>query len=806
MAIKNDSYAVTPDCVYVWRGFKSANVSFETFAGFLGSVFVPACALLQPAVGLRAYLPSMVPQTNKPAAVPDQTALMFWATPKSHDLAAQAIAVRIYQNLHGDAYDMVRSKLTEVPVAFTAAEPLDPEQPYYLVSKAADWMKGSVYHLVAGRRPDLDSASFLKAVSQWASGFTTQSPVQIDGALLCCGNDYLVAWVHSEQVGADLATTLAGLAILTTPVLAASPQPKKLPAGLWDSWPNGLDLTTDTSINIQLDRPSPSITAPLPPKGQLAIEHFEVPHLALWKSCVSEVLAFELDQNHSNSAGIDLDHPLMRATDRYCRSMEQNTPLAKPRADSADDEAVQTYLSYLHHRRAHARIAQNTQIEADVQRQIEEYRFGNPLWQQMFVQYFKYYWQYPFHKGGAPKYRSWQTAGKGDLNYGLINWRLPARARIAIVGDIGTGTDVAAAVLSSALGFHPDAVLHLGDVYFSGTHFETRHRLIGLVRSVLGKRGVPFFTVPGNHEYFTGAGSYLTALDSGDLVIEPGQQQVTSYFCLRTEDDGWQFLGMDTGYNGHYMNVPPAAQQAVLSRLHLGAVETTNCADPHWPSKSNPYFPRLADAGLSVQDPTVNPAQVTLRADEAIWHQDKLDRFKGRSILLSHHQLYSALNVCGVEQRQLKQPDGSSKPDPTDFNRPWINTGLWRQFGNAFGDKVVAWIWGHEHNLGIYEDNYRPSDRPVDATGEQESFKALPKGRCAGHSAIPVALSENPYEQKYVVPLQQPNLRLGLTNNWYNRGFQIIELEGAGEPGKIDYYQISGVDPTPILVYAEHVG
>ena len=189
MTARRDPYSVAPNSVYVWRGFKEAGTSYDDFVKFLGSVFVPACALLQPSVGLHAYVPTMVPQTGKPTAVPDQTALMFWATPQSHDLAAQAIAVRIYQNLHGDAYDMVRSKLPEVPVALPTTGAMQAEQPYFLLSESADWMKGSVHHLVGGRRADLAQADFLNAVYQWASGFTKQPPQGIDAALLCCGND-----------------------------------------------------------------------------------------------------------------------------------------------------------------------------------------------------------------------------------------------------------------------------------------------------------------------------------------------------------------------------------------------------------------------------------------------------------------------------------------------------------------------------------------------------------------------------------------------------------------------------------------
>lgn len=540
------------------------------------------------------------------------------------------------------------------------------------------------------------------------------------------------------------------------------------------------------------------------------IQHFEVPHLALWKSCVAEVLAKHLGQDDTNAASIDTGHPLMQATDRYCSAMAVNAPLSQPSADSDDEAAVQTWLSYLHHRRAHAHIAEDAALDAQIDAQTQEFKFLNPLWQQMYVQYYEYYWQYPFHKGRKPRYRSWQSPdwGKGDLQYGVVDWRLPPNARVAIVGDIGTGTDVAAAVLVAALKFRPHAILHLGDVYFSGTPFETDHRLIGLVRSVLKceRHRIPFFTVPGNHEYFTGAISYLRALDSGELVVEPSQQQKASYFCLRTADDGWQFLGLDTGYNGHYMNVAAAAQQATLDRLHIGKVETSSDkSDPYWPTDRNPYFRHASGANLPQRDTTSNPDQVTLRPDEAKWHQDKLANFPGRSILLSHHQLYSALDVCGVAQKQLPAANGQTTPDPADFNRAWIDTGLWRQLGNAFGDKVAAWIWGHEHNLGIFPDNYRPADWPTDTPDALQIFKALPKGRCAGHSAIPVQQSENPYQQKFPLPLRNPDLELGLTDGWFNRGFQLVEFAGAGQPGRISYFQVPEADPNPSPIFVEQI-
>ncbi len=337
---------------------------------------------------------------------------------------------------------------------------------------------------------------------------------------------------------------------------------------------------------------------------------------------------------------------------------------------------------------------------------------------------------------------------------------------------------------------------------------EIKKRLVGMIRKVMKKEKcqVPFFTVPGNHEYFTGAVALLNTLDSDELIYEDSQKQAASYFCLRSEDDGWQFLGLDTGYYGHYMNVAKGAQKATLDLLHIGAVEKPQPSDdPHWPTDHNPYFLKDDEANLPQLDTTKPVPMVTVRKDEAVWHQDKLKNFPGRSVLLSHHQLYSALDVCGIPQ---KTKENSKELDTDDFNRTWVNTGLWRQFGPYFGDKVAAWIWGHEHNLGIYENNYRPSDWPKNKEAAT-IFKNLPKGRCAGHSSIPVQDSEEPYKENYPVPLVSPDMKLDLTQignyNWYNHGFQIMELRGAGNSARLSYFQIKADEPVPLPMYIEEI-
>jgi len=240
---------VAPDSVHVWRGFRSPEKDPKGFAEFLGSVFVPACALLQPNAGLRAYLPSMPPHTDKPAQVPDQTALMFWETPETYHDAFRTVAVRAYTNLHGDVYGPGSS--AAFPKALGKA--IEAEQPYYLVERPADWMLGAVRHLI-GARPEASSvAEFFAAIYAWADDLRSNLPAGIDGGLLCAGENYVVAWLLGCDADA-LREPMGALAKSCHVWLDSELERYVPPADLWDAWP-GIELGYPSALNIQLVRP-----------------------------------------------------------------------------------------------------------------------------------------------------------------------------------------------------------------------------------------------------------------------------------------------------------------------------------------------------------------------------------------------------------------------------------------------------------------------------------------------------------------------------------------------------------------------
>jgi predicted phosphodiesterase len=518
------------------------------------------------------------------------------------------------------------------------------------------------------------------------------------------------------------------------------------------------------------------------------VVHSENLHAALWRSVAAEVLGGPAGR----AADVDwAATSTLAGIDRHLQALEAGRPLRRPRSDEPAP-SVAAYLSELQQRVAHARLNKDPALLSQLQQQLTTFAHQDSALDQLGEKYFEYYAQYPYHLGGTPVYRSWQTpdGGNGDADFGVIDWRLPADATIAVVGDIGSGTDLAAATLVAALSFRPDAILHLGDVYYSGTGYEFDHRYIGLFDSVFAAAGhrAPVFGVPGNHEYFTGGHAYLACLDGGTLRVTPDQRQVASYFALRSADDGWQFLGMDTGFFGHTISVPAAAQQAALAVLHRRDADIP-----------------LDPASPAVALPTARAEMVRLRDDEVAWHLRHATSFPGRSVLLSHHQLYTARWQIGQAQRQVTASDGSIHADPADLHRIWVDTDLWRQLGSILGLRVAAWFWGHEHNLGIFADDYLPPGWPADLSPDAPTLRSLPKGRCCGHAAIPVNVGDQPYATRYPVPLAQPGLQLGQDGGWYHRGFQILDLRGAGNPMRVRYFQIARLDPTPLLIHEETI-
>ena len=419
------------------------------------------------------------------------------------------------------------------------------------------------------------------------------------------------------------------------------------------------------------------------------LAQFRHPDLSLFQSAVDEVLARKAasgagqpaaarpDPSHSavqqaaaeatvvdnaRKAGVAPPGPPAKPTQaaapsdlgdqlRYCASLARNYALAKVEGRTADASRYQALL---------------------------DTRMGDcdPGWAEASLKYEEFL----LSKGTVP-YRVYKSMA--DF---VVDGKLPNNARVALVGDWGTGQDIAKNVLAQLARKQPDVVIHMGDVYYSGTDFEMQNYFYNIWKGCLDLTKIATYTLSGNHDMFCGGAPYYKLIDQ--------LGQPASYFCLR--NDNWQFIAMDTG---------------------------------------------LHDSKPEGSEPTY------LEDTEVAWIADKLQNCGNRrTVLLSHHQLYAAYeDICGKS----------------------VNDHLNQQL-SALLPGVDMWLWGHEHNLVIYQ-----------------KYMGL-LARCIGHGAFPVGLDEVPATPKFPdVPVTA--VRLDNNGTFYNHGYVIMDL--AGSSATLSYYQ-----------------
>jgi hypothetical protein len=120
--------------------------------------------------------------------------------------------------------------------------------------------------------------------------------------------------------------------------------------------------------------------------------------------------------------------------------------------------------------------------------------------------------------------------------------------RVAVLGDWGTnlyGAPVSAASIKRSGGY--ELLLHLGDIYYSGTKTETQRRFLEAWPTSAGKVSR---ALNGNHEMYSGGFAYFE-----DIL--PKFKQPSSYFALQNEH--WLLVGLDTAHTDHALDRPQVA-------------------------------------------------------------------------------------------------------------------------------------------------------------------------------------------------------------------------------------------------------
>lgn len=319
------------------------------------------------------------------------------------------------------------------------------------------------------------------------------------------------------------------------------------------------------------------------------VKQIHHPAFSLWQSAIDQTLAKHSGGQTEDFGGSgavqrpDTTNPMMAAVSAVADGLDagQTTEQMSAAGPAQATEAlggVAKYCASIWWEIAKAKVDGNAQAEQDWRARLGPFTTCDARYAEAAEQYVEFYKL----KCGKPPYRVWKNIG--DF---VIDGKLPAQARVAIVGDWGTGQQDAKALLAAIARKNPDVVIHLGDIYYSGTEFEMENYFLNIWQNELDLAKTPTFTLAGNHDMYSGGGPYYELLDK--------LGQPASYFCLRNAD--WQFVAMDTG---------------------------------------------LHDADALGSQPTF------LEDTEVEWMQDKVQNAGGRkTVLLSHHQLFTAYEDIG---------------------------------------------------------------------------------------------------------------------------------------------------------------
>lgn len=356
-----------------------------------------------------------------------------------------------------------------------------------------------------------------------------------------------------------------------------------------------------------------------------------------------------------------------------------------------------------------AKVTGNDALAAKIESELQ---FGkcDPGWAETIAEYVEY-----FGPDGTRKPIPYIHAA--DVGPQVVT--IKSDAVVALLGDWGTGTPEAVAILKEVAQQQPDALIHLGDIYYSGTADECELNFRRIIDTVLDRANskIPVFTISGNHDMYAGGAGFYSLLVT---LNDPPLRQPASFFCLRDEANRWQFVAMDTGFHDY-----------------------------------NPF--------------TVKDVLTFLEKDEEDWICERIREFPGRTILLSHHQLFSAFSQIGPAN-----PDGSLNPV-----NPHLKASFDR-FAAAAPGRIAAWFWGHEHNLCVYAP-----------------YAGVEKGRCIGHGAVPVYRNDAPYTvlNQLVDPPKFLPVELAADDHVFMHGFAIVRLKQDGSATAEYYEGTNGTDP-----------
>ena len=251
------------------------------------------------------------------------------------------------------------------------------------------------------------------------------------------------------------------------------------------------------------------------------------------------------------------------------------------------------------------------------------------------------------------------------------------RCRIVMVGDWGSGLPRAQATakamrtcIDQCLTDGTDChVIHLGDVYYSGWDTEYRDRFLPYWPVKKGEQSkIRSWSLNGNHDMYSGGYGYF-----GTLLADPRfeRQAMSSFFRLYNKN--WQVLGLDTAYDDNGLRDP----QSKWVRDTLAANSQKTMLLTHHQFFS--AYENTPDVGAALRE-KLKPLLAAGRIDAAIWGHEH------RCLTHSSYEgvRYPRLVGHGGVPVYMTHAEGDAYPAPATFeDRRYIAHGLekWAYMG-----------------------------------------------------------------------------------------------------------------------------
>lgn len=244
-------------------------------------------------------------------------------------------------------------------------------------------------------------------------------------------------------------------------------------------------------------------------------------------------------------------------------------------------------------------------------------------------------------------------------------------ARVIVVGDWGSGIPRAKKVADQirvVLDEDPQRqchVVHLGDVYYSGSKREYERNFLNLWPVRQGE-DVGSYSLCGNHDmYYGGHAYYDTCL--ADRRLE--RQNGCSFFALKNAH--WQILGLDTGYEDGGLH----GEQATWARTLI-----QSAPDHRTALLSHHQLFSAHESGAKVLQRKIEPVLATERIDAWLWgHEHRCIQYE--STTWNGHRLgFSSCVGHGGIPEYLVMKDGETKP------KPWVY-----EYTKRYGTAAEPW-------------------------------------------------------------------------------------------------------------------